>query len=162
MFEFRAEADFFEGLAFEIQPDMERGVADGVENPFDRGERNLRSAGEVGGEILDAALMTLNQGARVVVCGMISQYNNTGPGYGVRNTLSLLRNRARMEGFIVFDFKDQFDEAYPRLGRWVRAGKLHHREDLTRGIENAAAAMKRMFTGENFGKSVLEISPPAL
>ncbi|MEQ8388670.1 MAG: NADP-dependent oxidoreductase [Alphaproteobacteria bacterium] len=136
----------------DLAADIKGAAPDGVDIYYDN----------VGGEILDAALMTLNQGARVVVCGMISQYNNTGPGYGVRNTLSLLRNRARMEGFIVFDFKDQFHEAYPRLGRWVRAGKLHHREDLTRGIENAAAAMKRMFTGENFGKSVLEISPPAL
>jgi NADPH-dependent curcumin reductase CurA len=116
----------------------------------------------VGGPILDAALACLAQYARIVVCGMISQYNVAGAeeAYGVKNTIALLRNRARMEGFIVFDYRDRYAEAYPRLAEWLKSGRLKHREDILDGIENAPEAMRRLFTGENFGKMVLKIAEP--
>lgn len=110
----------------------------------------------VGGDILDHALANLNMRARVVICGAISQYNNSSY-QGPKNYMSLLVNRARMEGMVIFDFKDRFMEAYADLGAWLASGKLKTKEHVVEGIENFPEALQRLFTGEKMGKLVLKV-----
>jgi NADPH-dependent curcumin reductase CurA len=113
----------------------------------------------VGGEILDAALANLAKKARIPICGAISQYNNTTAVKGPSNYLSLLVNRARMEGFVVFDFAARYAEGAQAMGRWIAEGKLKHKEDVVLGgVEAFVPTLNKLFTGENFGKLVLTIS----
>jgi NADPH-dependent curcumin reductase CurA len=112
----------------------------------------------VGGDILDACLANLARGARVVVCGAISQYNATGPIKGPSNYMSLLVNRARMEGFVVFDFYSRYPEAVRAIAGWIAEGKLKPHEDIaTGGVEAFAPTLNRLFSGENLGKLVLKL-----
>jgi NADPH-dependent curcumin reductase CurA len=113
----------------------------------------------VGGDILDAALANLAWGARVVICGAISQYNNTGPAKGPSNYMSLLVNRARMQGFLVFDFMARYGEGIKDMAGWIAAGKLKHKEQVEAGgIDNFVPVFNKLFSGENFGKLVLEVA----
>jgi len=112
----------------------------------------------VGGEILDAALAKLARGGRIVICGAISQYNNTGPMQGPKNYMSLLVNRARMQGMVVFDYAERFPQAVAELAGYLREGRLKSREDVVHGIENFPHALLKLFRGENFGKLVLEVT----
>ncbi|HEY2745914.1 MAG TPA: NADP-dependent oxidoreductase [Polyangia bacterium] len=111
----------------------------------------------VGGEILDHALAQLRKKARVVICGAISQYNNAGAFVGPKNYMSLLVNRARMEGFVVFDFAARYPEAAMKLAAWHKQGKLAAREDIVDGLEQFPEALGKLFRGENFGKLILKI-----
>lgn len=111
----------------------------------------------VGGEMLDAALALLRKHARVVLCGAISQYNATEKTPGPANYLSLLVNSARMEGFILMDYAMKFPQALKELGEWLAAGKLRSEVDIVEGLENAPAALQRLFTGANHGKQVVRI-----
>jgi NADPH-dependent curcumin reductase len=112
----------------------------------------------VGGDILDAALARLRRHARVVICGAISQYNETAPA-GPRNYMSLLVNRARMEGFLVFDFADRYGEAVRDLAGWLREGRLVNREDVVDGgVEAFPDTFLRLFDGRNTGKLVLRVA----
>ncbi|MEM6792439.1 MAG: NADP-dependent oxidoreductase [Acidobacteriota bacterium] len=113
----------------------------------------------VGGTILDVCLGLLNFKARVPFCGAISQYNATEPVPGPYNYLSILINRARVEGFIVFDFAKKYPEALQQLGRWVAEGKLEGRYDIMDGLENAPQALLRLFDGSNKGKLIVQIGP---
>jgi NADPH-dependent curcumin reductase CurA len=112
----------------------------------------------VGGEILDAVLGQLALRARIVICGAISQYNNTGPVKGPANYLSLLIHRARMEGMIVFDYADRYTEAAREMAGWMAAGKLKSREHIVQGLETFPEALLKLFTGENIGKLVLQVA----
>jgi NADPH-dependent curcumin reductase CurA len=112
----------------------------------------------VGGDILDASLANLARRARVVICGAVSQYNNTTPVKGPSNYLSLLVNRARMEGFVVFDYADRYLEAARQMGGWIMQGKLKSREDIVDGLDNFPEALLKLFSGENFGKLVLKVA----
>jgi NADPH-dependent curcumin reductase CurA len=112
----------------------------------------------VGGEILDAVLTRINRGARIVICGAISQYNNTAPVKGPSNYLSLLVNRARMQGMVVFDYADRYGLAVKDIAQWMREGKFVSREDMVAGIENFPEALNKLFSGENFGKLVLKVA----
>jgi NADPH-dependent curcumin reductase CurA len=112
----------------------------------------------VGGDILDAALTQLAPRARIVICGAISQYNNTTPVRGPSNYLSLLVNRATMAGMLVFDYAPRFGEALREMGPWMAAGTLRSRVDIVRGLENFPSALLRLFTGENHGKLMLEVT----
>ena len=112
----------------------------------------------VGGETLDAALSRLALHARVVICGAISQYNNTDGVRGPSNYLSLLVNRATMQGMVVFDYAKQYGQASRQLGRWVAEGKMKHHEDVYEGLENFHETFLRLFSGEKKGKLVLKIS----
>jgi NADPH-dependent curcumin reductase CurA len=112
----------------------------------------------VGGEILDAVLTVINRGARVVICGAISQYNNTTGIKGPSNYLSLLVNSARMEGFVVFNYLSRYPEAARALGEWRAAGKIKSREDVVSGFENFPETLLKLFSGENFGKLVLQVA----
>ena len=111
----------------------------------------------VGGEILDLALAKLRRGARVVICGAISQYNATAPVKGPANYLSLLVNRASMTGFIVMDYAHDYGNALREMGLWMAAGKLKSREDIYEGIENFHETFLRLFSGEKMGKLVLKV-----
>ena len=115
----------------------------------------------VGGEILDAALASLAMRGRVVLCGAISRYNDTELAPGPRNYLNLLVQRGRMEGFIVLDHMDRAGEAVAELAGWLRDGKLKDRVDVQVGLENAPAALGRLFRGENQGKQLVRIADPA-
>jgi len=110
----------------------------------------------VGGEILDNALANLAPKARIVICGAISQYNENKPA-GPSNYLSLLVNRATMEGFVVFDFAKRYGEAAQEMSKWMKEGKLHSQEDVYQGIENFHETFLRLFSGEKLGKLVLQV-----
>lgn len=112
----------------------------------------------VGGEILDAALLNLARGARVVICGAISQYNSTSGVKGPSNYLSLLVNSARMEGFVVFNYASRYAEAAREMAGWMASGKLKSREDIVSGFETFPETLLRLFRGENTGKLVLKVA----
>jgi NADPH-dependent curcumin reductase len=111
----------------------------------------------VGGDILDAALARLARGARVVICGAISQYNNLESMKGPSNYMSLLVNRARMEGFVVIDYLGRAPEATREMAGWIAEGKLIAREDVVEGLDNFPEALQKLFRGENVGKLVLKV-----
>lgn len=112
----------------------------------------------VGGEILDQGLTRIGRGARVVICGAISQYNNTGPVTGPSNYLALLVQRATMAGFLVFDYAARYGEAAAEMAAWVADGRLKCIEDTTSGdIGSFPAVFSRLFRGDNTGKLVLEL-----
>jgi NADPH-dependent curcumin reductase CurA len=113
----------------------------------------------VGGEALDAALANLAMHGRVVLCGAISRYGDASPAPGPRNYLSLLFRRGRMEGFIVSDYLHRAGEALPQLATWLAEGKLVAQVDVVEGLENAPAALRRLYVGENRGKQLVRIAP---
>ncbi len=112
----------------------------------------------VGGDILDAVLTRIAPKARIVICGAISQYNNKEAVKGPANYLSLLVNRARMEGFVVMDYAAQFADAAQEMGGWMASGKLKSKEDIVEGLETFPETLLKLFSGENFGKLVLKVS----
>ena len=112
----------------------------------------------VGGDILELALSKLAMHARVVICGAISQYNNTTPVKGPSNYLSLLVSRASMKGMVVFDYAKDYQKAAMQMGQWMLQGKLKSKEDVYEGIENFYETFLRLFTGEKLGKLVLKVS----
>jgi len=114
----------------------------------------------VGGEILDTVLARLARKARVIICGAISQYNNANsmPGAGPKNYLSLLVNRARMEGIVVFDYADRYHIAIAELAGYLKDGRMKSKEDVVSGMDTFPEALNRLFSGENFGKLVLQIA----
>ena len=116
----------------------------------------------VGGEILDHALARLAYGARVVICGAISQYNNLGERnpVGPKNYFNLIMQHARMEGFLVFHFMPRYSEAIAEMSKWHAEGKLKNEVDLQQGLENAPKTIIRLFTGANVGKQLLKLADP--
>jgi hypothetical protein len=112
----------------------------------------------VGGEILDIALSLLALRARVPICGAISQYNNLEEVKGPKNYLSLLVNRARMEGFVVIDYAPRFMEGIMAMAGWLAQGKLKAREDIVEGLETFPETLLKLFRGENFGKLVIKVA----
>lgn len=111
----------------------------------------------VGGDILDSALTALRRKARVVICGAISQYNNTVPVKGPSNYLSLLVNNAKMEGFVVFNFAKRYNEGLTAMAGWLSSGQLKSREHIEEGIENFRPTFLKLFSGEKKGKLVLKV-----
>jgi NADPH-dependent curcumin reductase CurA len=112
----------------------------------------------VGGDILDAALARLALHARIVICGAISQYNNTTAVKGPSNYLSLLVNRASMTGMVVFDYADRYGEAAKDMAQWIAQGKLKAKEDVVSGgIDAFPEVLLKLFKGENTGKLVLAL-----
>jgi NADPH-dependent curcumin reductase CurA len=114
----------------------------------------------VGGRTLDAALVYLAMRGRVVICGAMAEYGATAH-QGPRNYLQLLRRRGRMEGFVVLDYLDRAEGAMAELAQWMRDGKLRDRVDVLDGLENAPAALLRLFSGENQGKQLVHVADPA-
>ncbi len=112
----------------------------------------------VGGSILDAVLARINEGARIVICGMISEYNLEDPSSARHPIRTLLFRRARMQGFLVRDFQHRMDEGVEQISAWLRDGRIAYREDVVEGLENAPRAFMRLFRGENFGKQLVKVS----
>jgi NADPH-dependent curcumin reductase CurA len=119
---------------------------DGVDVYFDN----------VGGEVLEAALRNLARGARIVLCGAVSQYNEASMS-GPRNYMNLLVKRARMEGFVVFDYAKRYPEATNEIAGWIAAGKLASQEHIVEGLENFPETLLMLYRGENTGKLVLRV-----
>ncbi len=111
----------------------------------------------VGGEILDIALAQLAMHARVVICGAISQYNATEGVKGPANYLSLLVNRARMQGMVVFDYAARYGEAAQAMAGWLADGRLKAREDIVDGFETFPDTLLKLFRGDNTGKLLLKV-----
>jgi hypothetical protein len=111
----------------------------------------------VGGEILDTALARMNLFGRVVVCGSISDYNAAEP-YRPRNLRAILVNRLKVQGMIVFDWKDRYGEALKALGGYLAAGKLRTRESVVEGLDNAPRGLIALLKGQNFGKQLVRLA----
>ena len=112
----------------------------------------------VGGALTDAVFTLINVNARVSVCGQISQYNLEKPELGPRFLFQLVRNRAKVEGFLVFQFEERFEEGRKQMAEWVQAGKIKYREEFAEGIQQAPQAFIGMLNGANIGKQLLKIS----
>ena len=112
----------------------------------------------VGGDILDAALANLARGARVVICGAISQYNTTTGIKGPANYLSLLVNAARMEGFVVFNYLPRYGEAAREMAGWMMQGKFKSKEDIVEGFQTFPDTLLKLFRGENLGKLMIKVA----
>jgi NADPH-dependent curcumin reductase CurA len=112
----------------------------------------------VGGDVLDAGLMNLADEARILICGLICEYNEAGPKHGARNIWQLLVHRATMTGFLISAYVPRFAEGGAQMAAWAAEGKLRFDEDIQHGLENAYAAFMRLFSGENTGKLILQIT----
>jgi len=130
-----------------LYDDLRGACPDGVDVDFEN----------VGGVVLDTALRVMNRHSRVVICGLIAEYSAKEP-YGYRGLRSVLVNRIRMQGMIVFDWKDRYGEALPTLTSYVADGKLKYRESIVEGLDNAPRALIALLKGENFGKQLVRIA----
>ncbi len=111
----------------------------------------------VGGDILNSALVNMAQGGRIVLCGGISGYNEETPRPGPSNIMELVIRRCRMEGFIVMDYISRTPEAIADMGQWAAAGELVAEVDVQEGFENVPACLNRLFEGKNLGKQLCRI-----
>ena len=128
--------------------ELQKLIPDGIDVYFDN----------VGGEITDAVFPNLRINGRVVICGQISQYNLEKPEMGPRFLWHMITKRARIEGFLVFDFVDQHPKALVQMAEWLRQGKLKYHETIEEGgIESAPAAFISMLKGGNIGKQLVKI-----
>jgi NADPH-dependent curcumin reductase CurA len=112
----------------------------------------------VGGSLTDEVIRQINTKARVAVCGQISQYNAEEPEMGPRWLGQLVAKQAKVEGFLVFQFADRYEEALKQLGTWLREGRIKYREDIVEGLENAPAAFIGMLQGRNIGKQLVKVA----
>jgi NADPH-dependent curcumin reductase len=132
-----------------VREGLKQHAAGGVDVYFDN----------VGVPILDAVLARINRKARIVICGAIAQYNATGGIAGPKNYMSLLVNRARMEGMVVFDYADRYPQAIAELAGYLKDGRMKSKEDVVRGgVAAFPSTLLKLFSGENFGKLVLQIA----
>lgn len=143
------EAGFSDCINYKTQ-DLAEGLKvccpDGIDVYFDN----------VGGTTLEAVMAQLAIGARVVLCGLMAQYNTDvippGPNPG-----TIIRARATVRGLVVYDHFDKKQEFLDKVIPWVDEGMIKYREDVTQGLENAPAAFVRLMTGKNFGKTIIKI-----
>ncbi|ARN75631.1 NADP-dependent oxidoreductase [Oceanicoccus sagamiensis] len=125
---------------------IRKACPDGVDVYFDN----------VGGEILDAALLCLNKFARVAVCGWISTYNDA-DAPGPKNLWQLVAESVTIQGFVVIDYMDRFPEAIGQLAEWVMSGQIQFKEDIVDGLDNILPAFLKLFDGSNQGKLMVRI-----
>jgi NADPH-dependent curcumin reductase CurA len=143
---FDAAIDYRAG---DVKRALREHTPDGIDVYFDN----------VGGDILDAALTRLAMNARVVICGAISQYNNSTPVKGPSNYMTLLVRRARMEGFVVFDYAKRYAQAGQEIAGWIGEGRLKVKEHVVKGsVDDFPETLQMLFRGENVGKLVLELA----
>lgn len=112
----------------------------------------------VGGDHLEAALACSKTFARFAMCGMISQYNNTGPAPGIKNLGVIVPRSLKLEGFIVSNHLDMNPAFQKDIGQWIAEGKVKWRETIDEGVENAPNAFLKLFSGDNFGKMLVKLS----
>ena len=128
--------------------ELKKGCPEGIDLYFDN----------VGGKQLEAALDNIKTFGRVVLCGMISQYNLTSPMVGPANLFLAIINRIRLQGFIVRDHNDMIDQFQGQMSTWIKDGKITWKETIVEGLENAPKAFIGLFKGENFGKMLIKIT----
>ncbi|KAF8520503.1 hypothetical protein JB92DRAFT_2894758 [Gautieria morchelliformis] len=114
----------------------------------------------VGGEILDLCLGRLKQGARIALCGAISAYNEEKPR-GLQGYLNLISQRAKIEGFIVFDYVSRFGGAAQEMSRWISEGKIKRKFHVVEGLEKCPEYLNLLYSGGNTGKLVVKVSKEA-
>ena len=148
-FGFDASLDYKNKELLELMAAIRKNCPDGVDIYFDN----------VGGIILDAALGCINPFARIVACGMISQYNQQQPAPVFSNIWQIVAKTATMRGFLGRYYLDRFPEAMADLKRWSAEGNIHAREHIEVGLEKFYTAFMRLFKGTNQGKMILQISP---
>jgi NADPH-dependent curcumin reductase CurA len=112
----------------------------------------------VGGPITDAVFPLFNIKARIAICGQIAQYNATKPPVGPRLFWHCIVKRLRIQGLLVFDWADQYDEALRQMSQWVTSGQIKYREDIVEGIENAPEAFMGLLRGDHIGKRLVKLS----
>ncbi len=115
----------------------------------------------VGGAMLEAALLQMKPFGRIPVCGMIGQYNDAEPAPGPRTLISIIPNRIRMQGFIVSDHQDRMPAFLRDMSGWLAAGRIKYQETIRDGLENAPRAFIGLFEGENTGKMLVRLSKDA-
>jgi len=130
-----------------LYDDLRAACPDGIDVDFEN----------VGGAVLDTALRLMNRHSRVVLCGLVAEYGAKEP-YGYQRLRSVLVNRIRMQGMIVFDWKDRYGEALAGLTAYVAEGRLAYRESIVEGLDNAPRALIGLLKGENFGKQLVKIA----
>jgi len=140
----------FDYKAGDLDSALDRACPNGVDVYFDN----------TSGAISDAVMKRLNVGARVVICGTASVASWDPLPKGPRVERHLLVKRARMQGFVIFDYAKHYDEALPVLADWVRSGRIRYREDVLEGIEHAPGAIAGLYRGENLGKRLIRIADP--
>jgi NADPH-dependent curcumin reductase CurA len=124
---------------------IEAAAPDGVDIYFDN----------VGGEMLDAAILNMKPKGRIVVSGQVAEYNREKP-VGIRQTTRFITHRLRMEGLVVYDYAKQFPEAQATMAALIRDGKLAYKEDISDSIEDAPRAYAALFAGANFGRRLIK------
>jgi NADPH-dependent curcumin reductase CurA len=132
-----------------LSSELKKACPEGIDLYFDN----------VGGKHLEAALDNMKTFGRIVLCGMISQYNLTSPLPGPSNLFLAITNRVRMQGFIVRDHYDMLNEFHSSISKWISEGKIKWKETVVEGLENAPKAFIGLFKGENFGKVLVKIGP---
>ncbi len=110
----------------------------------------------VGGEIMDTVFRVLNPFSRIALCGLVSDYNRPEP-YGMQMIRSMLVNRVKLQGFIVFDRQDLYQKAIRQLATWVSQGRIKYHESVAEGLKNAPRAFIGMLKGENLGKQLVKL-----
>jgi len=130
-----------------LEAEIKAAAPDGIDIIFEN----------VGGDIMDASLLSINEKARVILCGLISEYNSE--PVGIRNLWQLIVKQATIKGFLVRDYPPRFPEGAAQMGAWISEGKIKFDEDIDVGIENAYDAFMKLFSGGNQGKMILDVSP---
>ncbi len=132
----------------DLQPRLAELMPEGIDVFFDN----------VGGAILDTALLHINRHARIVLCGAISQYiEGELTPYPLTNAYQIFKKMARMEAFFIYELSAHFAEAESRMAEWVAEGKLHYQEDILDGLERTPEALVRLFAGQNIGKQLVRV-----
>ena len=130
-----------------IRKALMRACPDGIDIYFDN----------VGGEISDAVMYLINNFARIVMCGQISLYNQNRISMGPRLNAQLIIKRGKMQGFILYDYSDQFKEAQKQIAQWIFEKKLYHSEHIVEGFDNMIDALMGLFRGDNLGKQIVKV-----
>ncbi len=133
----------------QLSADIASAAPDGVNMIFEN----------VGGDVLDAGLLNLALHARILLCGLISEYNSDSGKVGARNIWQLIVKRATIQGFLISDYVSRFGEGGAEMAKWLGEGKMRVDEDVQDGLENAYQAYMRLFSGANTGKLILKIIP---
>lgn len=144
-FGYDAAIDYKSG---DLEQALDRACPDGIDVYFDN----------TSGAISDAVMARLRVGARVVICGTASIASWDPPPTGPRVERHLLVKRARMQGFLIFDYAARFSEGLDALAQWVRAGAIRYREDVLEGLEQAPGSIAGLYRGENLGKRIIRIA----
>jgi NADPH-dependent curcumin reductase CurA len=153
----KEKCDYVTGLGFDaclnyreaedLAAAIHAACPDGVDIYFDN----------VGGEMLDAAILNMKEHGRIVISGQVSEYNRETPR-GIRHVTRFITHRLRMEGLVVFDYFKRFREAQAEMAGWIHEGRLTYTEDVSEGIEGSADAFIGLFEGENLGRRLVRVS----